>query len=233
MENRPSGVWPGSCTSRVRKGIKLFAISVRRFCCRANKSGCRLNVEMDATMRFSRTSRTVLFFFSTIVGCYDGKLILAPSPVKETTAQVAIDACTTPGDPARGSLKFMLVVDESSSNQQRYDLENESPLPGTDRTGGRRYGALLRFLRDYPVDSRVSSVSFAWAATPRLFKASPTIALDSPILSAIAKTTSNHTTTATPTTTLPSRRFPNSLRTTSTRPRQLQTFAARATLSCG
>jgi len=110
---------------------------------------------MDATMRFSRTSRTVLFFFSTIVGCYDGKLILAPSPVKETTAQVAIDACTTPGDPARGSLKFMLVVDESSSNQQRYDLENESPLPGTDRTGGRRYGALLRFLRDYPVDSRV------------------------------------------------------------------------------
>lgn len=90
-----------------------------------------------------------------LTACTDARL--HPHVTAEPLDVVAtkIDACTTPGDPARGRLKFMLVVDESASNQQRYALEDDSSLPGTDRTAERRYGALLRFLRAYPDDSRV------------------------------------------------------------------------------
>jgi len=93
--------------------------------------------------------------FSLLLACTDAGLERIIETEVPEVIEVEMNACTTPGDSALGRLKFILVVDESGSNQQRYSLEDQTPLPGSDRTGERRYGALLRFLRAYPADSRV------------------------------------------------------------------------------
>jgi hypothetical protein len=60
-------------------------------------------------------------------------------------------------------LKFVIIVDESGSNRQRYTIPDMQPLPGTDPDGVRRYDALLKFLEEYGDDERVyfSLVTFA------------------------------------------------------------------------
>ncbi len=71
---------------------------------------------------------------------------------------VAVDAkfCVSPPVLSRQKIKYLFVLDKSDSNQPAFTV-----VPGdvnnTDPSGNRRYGPLLQFLTDLPVDPNQTS----------------------------------------------------------------------------
>jgi hypothetical protein len=75
----------------------------------------------------------------------------------------AVSFCTTPSTQIISDLKFIFIVDRSGSNQQRYTLTPPyDPLPGTDPTGDRRFGAIQSFVNSFQSSPNIfwSMISF-------------------------------------------------------------------------
>lgn len=118
---------------------------------------------------YSRIVLAALLVLATshLAACSDADLVPVIEVIPDGTVSVKVTACTTEADTIQSRLKFVIIVDESGSNQQRYELPSLNPLPGTDADGARRYEALLNFLTDYEDDERVyfSLITFADDAT--------------------------------------------------------------------
>ena len=119
--------------------------------------------------KHTKIALAVLLSLSTslLPGCTDADLAQIIEIFPDGTVEVEVTACTTEPDSVQSRLKFVIVVDESGSNDQRYELPSLNPLPGTDPNGERRYGALVNFLNEYEDDERVyfSLITFADDAT--------------------------------------------------------------------
>lgn len=124
----------------------------------ANYLGMHTNIALWALLSLSTCH---------LAGCYYGDLAPVIEVVPDGTVDVKVAACTTEADAIQSRLKFVIIVDESGSNRQRYELPSLQPLPGTDPDGARRYDALLSFLTEYGDDDRVyfSLITFADDAT--------------------------------------------------------------------
>ena len=88
---------------------------------------------------------------------------LTPYIVKEyKTTEVIADFCTTPSAKIKTNLKFVFVIDQSGSNNNRPSI----PAPGTDMAGERRYDPIISFIQNTPEDESIfySLVSFSTAA---------------------------------------------------------------------
>jgi hypothetical protein len=85
-----------------------------------------------------------------------------------SVSKTEVNFCTTRSNTIQSNLKFIIVMDRSGSNQQRYDINNNNaPLPGTDPMGTRRFDALIRFIQAFQTDPRIywSFINFASSAS--------------------------------------------------------------------
>lgn len=102
-----------------------------------------------------------------VTACSD--ILLEDAAVNNfSVGKTEINFCTTRSDTIRSNLKFIIVMDRSGSNQQRYDINNNNaPLPGTDPMGTRRFDALIRFIQAFQSDPYIywSFINFGSSAS--------------------------------------------------------------------
>ncbi len=107
---------------------------------------------------------TILSWIGMTFGYGCSNVHLLPAQVADYgSTAAAVSFCTTPSTQIISDLKFIFIVDRSGSNQQRYSLTPPyTPLPGTDPTGDRRFGAIETFVNSFQQSPNIfwSMVSF-------------------------------------------------------------------------
>ena len=109
------------------------------------------------------------------VACNDKTLENLTHIYDTTVHYVDIEArvCTAPARPVQHKLKYLFILDHSASNKPGY---NTNPLDvlSTDPSGGRRYGPLVQFVQQPPVDPNnlpaFSLIDFSDTAYPPGFQ---------------------------------------------------------------
>jgi hypothetical protein len=113
----------------------------------------------------TKLSALILMLLLT-AACSDVSLVPYKS-VQYSKAGASVDFCTTEADTIRSNLKFVIVMDRSTSNQDRYDPATGAVLAPTDPDGSRRFDALIRFVQAFQDDEYVywSLINFATKAS--------------------------------------------------------------------